>query len=474
MVSIWPALVLTGILPFGGDGEARPFPVEARGNIRFELDAARFSSTADFPMEIYLSIPQSTLAVSPDSAGRAKLRLETRFEDADSDLLGRVVEERWVPLESLGEEDATLLPRLLVTLRPKAPEGTRQIAVRVIDLAGRKRGLFDRARRSKPSGEARGRFVGDPLRCRFSDIVFVWDIDRDLEADDLPLRHRLRPNPLRYYGLYHTTLLFYVEDYGGPEPLVYQIRSLSGEAVVASGIDSCRDASGGGIRHLRGEDISALPAGAYRLDILGSKGENCGTAGEFQILWDSESWNKDQRALLEEAYVLLGAGEYDRVQEMSQGEIEEYMRNLWSRHDPDRSTGRNELRDVYLERLEYANRFFGTSFRKGMLTDRGRVYIRYGPPDEITKQLNPQDEEAIARVLPDELSSEREDVMRRPARRRARDDRAYEIWKYQVRGQPLFPDLESPVQRTGLEFIFVDELGYGDMRLVHTNLAGPF
>jgi hypothetical protein len=32
----------------------------------------------------------------------------------------------------------------------------------------------------------------------------------------------------------------------------------------------------------------------------------------------------------------------------------------------------------------------------------------------------------------------------------------------------------NPVQRTGLKFIFVDELGYGDMRLVYTNLAGVF
>ena len=43
-----------------------------------------------------------------------------------------------------------------------------------------------------------------------------------------------------------------------------------------------------------------------------------------------------------------------------------------------------------------------------------------------------------------------------------------------LKGAPLFPEQETPVQRTGLKFVFVDDLGYGDMRLVYTNLSGAF
>jgi GWxTD domain-containing protein len=108
--------------------------------------------------------------------------------------------------------------------------------------------------------------------------------------------------------------------------------------------------------------------------------------------------------------------EYEDVQSMSRGEVESYMRDLWSRHDPDPATGRNELRDVFEERKGHADRFFGTSFRSGKLTDRGRVYVRYGAPDEINKELNPQDNDVLAQVLPKESASDESISCASPAR----------------------------------------------------------
>ena len=58
----------------------------------------------------------------------------------------------------------------------------------------------------------------------------------------------------------------------------------------------------------------------------------------------------------------------------------------------------------------------------------------------------------------------------RPAKRRTRlDNRAYEVWEYTKRGDPLLPEYISPGLRFGLKFIFVDELGTGDYMLVYTN-----
>ena len=80
----------------------------------------------------------------------------------------------------------------------------------------------------------------------------------------------------------------------------------------------------------------------------------------------------------------------------------------------------------------------------------------------------------LANILPGEVATNGVDIIRNPQRSNSRDDSAYEVWNYQIRGEPLFPEQEDPVQRTGIKFIFVDDMGYGDMRLVYTNLSGAF
>jgi GWxTD domain-containing protein len=348
------------------------------------------------------------------------------------------------------------------------------IELRLTDRSGEKRGILDRIKGSKPSGKAKGRFAGDPLSCDFSDLVFVWDLAPHSGSEDVPVRHRITANPLRYVGLHRTMLLFYVEHYGEGSRLDYAITRLADDTTVDQGSDSLDAGSTAVQPWIRGVDVARLPAGAYRLSIWEASRSDCRVEGDFQVLWDAASWSQDQQTLLEEAYVLLGPNEYDDLQSMSRGEVESYMSDLWNRHDPNPATGRNELRDVFDERVGHADRFFGNSFRRGMLTDRGRVYVRYGAPGEIEKELNPQDQDLIAQVLPREVADDRVDIIRKPRPLDSRDDKAYEIWHYQVRGDPLFPEQMNPVQRTGLKFIFVDELGYGDMRMVYTNLSGAF
>jgi len=55
---------------------------------------------------------------------------------------------------------------------------------------------------------------------------------------------------------------------------------------------------------------------------------------------------------------------------------------FWKRRDPTPETELNEYKIEHYRRLAYANKFFGAG-RPGYLTDRGRLYIILGPPDEI-------------------------------------------------------------------------------------------
>jgi GWxTD domain-containing protein len=62
-------------------------------------------------------------------------------------------------------------------------------------------------------------------------------------------------------------------------------------------------------------------------------------------------------------------------------ERERFIEEFWRRRDPDPDTEENEFKEEYYERIAYANEHF-TSGIPGWKTDRGRIWITYGKPDE--------------------------------------------------------------------------------------------
>jgi GWxTD domain-containing protein len=61
-----------------------------------------------------------------------------------------------------------------------------------------------------------------------------------------------------------------------------------------------------------------------------------------------------------------------------------FIEQFWSRRDPTPDTVENEYRDEHYRRIANANERFRTAAGKsGWQTDRGRMYIVYGPPDQI-------------------------------------------------------------------------------------------
>jgi len=63
-------------------------------------------------------------------------------------------------------------------------------------------------------------------------------------------------------------------------------------------------------------------------------------------------------------------------------EREQFIEAFWRRRDPDPDTEENEYREQYYERIAYANEHY-TSGIPGWKTDRGRIYITFGKPDEV-------------------------------------------------------------------------------------------
>ncbi len=62
------------------------------------------------------------------------------------------------------------------------------------------------------------------------------------------------------------------------------------------------------------------------------------------------------------------------------------LHKFWKQYDPTPETEYNELMEEYYSRIDYAAlEFRGISKKNGLSTDRGKIYIRHGKPDEIER-----------------------------------------------------------------------------------------
>ncbi|HKT23957.1 MAG TPA: GWxTD domain-containing protein [Terriglobales bacterium] len=63
-------------------------------------------------------------------------------------------------------------------------------------------------------------------------------------------------------------------------------------------------------------------------------------------------------------------------------ERDNFIEAFWARRDPTPDTVENEFKEEHYARIAYANEHFAAGI-PGWKTDRGRIYIMYGKPDEI-------------------------------------------------------------------------------------------
>ena len=66
----------------------------------------------------------------------------------------------------------------------------------------------------------------------------------------------------------------------------------------------------------------------------------------------------------------------------SASEREQFIEEFWLKRDPTPNTSRNEFKEIYFQRIQTANKFLRGS-KAGWLTDRGMIYILFGPPNDV-------------------------------------------------------------------------------------------
>ncbi|MFQ6082151.1 MAG: GWxTD domain-containing protein [Candidatus Aminicenantia bacterium] len=98
-----------------------------------------------------------------------------------------------------------------------------------------------------------------------------------------------------------------------------------------------------------------------------------------------QNLNPEEKEFLFKVRYIITKEERKIFLELPPSERKEFIEKFWERRDPDPDTEINEFKEEYYQRIEDANQLFRGEGREGWLTDRGRIYIIFGPPtDRLT------------------------------------------------------------------------------------------
>jgi len=81
-------------------------------------------------------------------------------------------------------------------------------------------------------------------------------------------------------------------------------------------------------------------------------------------------------------YIITGEERTAFLRLQTNEEREQFIEQFWLRRDPTPDTPENEFKEEHYRRIAYANEHFASGI-PGWKTDRGRIYIIWGKPDEI-------------------------------------------------------------------------------------------
>ncbi len=507
-------------------------PAESKGEIHVQVDAVRLlGASGQEQAHLFLGIFRDEVVCKSleERAGRW-IQLQTRLDLLRGDELPpyRQGLELLVPCDER-EDPAAVYERRLVTLEVPLPEGVEAFELEVSDQRALRRGLLSRLQKEHKHGLVRaalpslpvhdGRGLGGPVFCWAANPPETTVLqDGYRVAETAQLRGRFDANPTRAYGLFNPTLILYVEAYGladAPLPLTLSVFSLGDSTCLIREEAEVRLPSGHAAL-LRQLDVSGLGAGAYGLELVATPKRAAGTpsasaatassesasaasassesasaasassesspaasaaepgevfrlTGTFQVHWEPGAWQKPRYELRQEASLLLDDERFEAFLRLDPGEQEARLDSMWQSRSRGPGT---QIKRLFQERVEGADQRFTVGNRRGSLTDRGKTYIRFGEPDEVHKELMPQDEDQLFYFLGREIDEDESVEMAGRPLRHPLDNSPYQVWYYMNRGEPLFHEWGMVGSGGGLRFVFVDEVGDGNYRLVYTNLLG--
>ena len=414
---------------------ASPFPQTSQGSVIFTVDGAMFrADSQSVRQEVYYSFPAASLTYLPGKLGgyRAVYTTEVVLRDSTGTPRGTNSWRSENTISSVGEareQQLTVSNQVEFQLAP----GSWQLAVTIRDSASGRAGV----------AQIPFRVSAFPIReLAISDLEFATEIRPDTTSSIFTKNtYRVIPRVNRLYGGRISegslpVLNWYCEIYNlkplsasgakGTFRLDYTVLDSSGKAVQEVP-GEVREKPGTSVVEVGAMNVAGLKAGKYHLVLkvhdLDSQSEAV-REGIFEKL---------PLELVKASPVSAGSGAklyYDQIQYLTIPDTvkfykglspegkKQFLEEFWKRHDL----------NVFAANMKYVEEHFSSGFKKGPQTDRGRVFLKYGKPDEVVP--HPADEQYPP----------------------------HEIWFYYGQG--------------GKQFVFSDLSGYGKFELVYSSVTG--
>lgn len=148
------------------------------------------------------------------------------------------------------------------------------------------------------------------------------------------------------------------------------------------------------------------------------------TQAKFSANWSNFEFSKlNINIAIQALKEFIPSKEYNSLEQASDSAKEAWFKDFWKERDPTPDTKENELLKEFYRRVDFANNNFTVNAldKEGWETDRGNIYIKYGPPSDVERHI---------------------DQLNLPP---------YEIWYY---------------EKIDRRFFFEDKSGVGDFHLV--------
>lgn len=417
------------------------------GDLSLNLDYSRFRHDAQNGyLEVYYSfVPSSLTFEFVDGKYHGGVTLTTRIVNRATQA---VTAEKQTPLPIAEADTAATWYRFPFTTQTgfQLPLGLYRLEISAVDSKAPVR-----------VAQVQREFDIDafPATPALSDVQLCKKIAASQKPDDLFYKNTLEvvPQPSTLFGVATSPVVFhYAELYGLAPTQAYMLKTmfLDGDGKVVYEKSEEKKYPSATALTIGNKMVTSLPSGKYVLRCVLAEAGGAELARTEKIFYILNPHLKppqiDATTVLSKEMEGFTAKELDsefqQVRYLTTNEENkiysqvttlegkrEFLLKVWKEASVGRLDKPAISRAEYKRRVALSNAQYSAFGKEGWRTDRGRVIVLYGAPDEVQRFVS-------------EAGS-----------------RGHEIWKYF--------QLDS-----GVEFVFIDRTGYGDFQLVHSTKRG--
>lgn len=357
------------------------------GESAFVFDITRYSWNKQVSeVEINYAVPYNLLSYKKEEGElRAPFKIDVKFENLNTEdiLLDTLRRVSVIPsYEEARERNLLALGQFKVYFNP----GRYRITLDLIDINTGKKITESEI------------FSIDSLKnnLSLSDIELASLIEEDTTDGQFTKNGvKVVPNPSGIFGEGRNMLYFYIEVYNlkdvvSPYSINYNLLDENGSLVTTIGPKEKekRDKTDIDIGAL---NLIAFKPGFYSLKIEVKDGEEVASSiRDFQIhrIIESEKeepplFTDEEKKYYARIEYIASAKELSYYNKLSDTGKVGFLKRFWLARDINPATPENEGLDEFINRINYVNEKYSTAFKEGYYTDRGRIHIRYGVPEEI-------------------------------------------------------------------------------------------